>query len=104
MRSTISVSLSSRGKYQNPTKLQDLATTKINEANPNQYTTSILMAVSHQKNWEKNFEHLHKKDEGSEKAIRGRKGEWEPIKLPRRNLAYVLNITQHTSSSTAKTT
>jgi hypothetical protein len=45
LRSSISVSLSSRGKYQSPTKPQDLATMITNEATPNQYTTLILMAV-----------------------------------------------------------
>jgi hypothetical protein len=33
--------------------------------------------------------------EGSKKATRG--GEWEPIKIPRRNLAYILNQIRHPS-------
>jgi hypothetical protein len=54
LRSSISVSLSSRGKYQNLMKLQDLPTMKISEATPDQYTTLILMAAGRQK-IEENF-------------------------------------------------
>jgi hypothetical protein len=55
-------SLSNREKYQNLTKPQDLATMKISEATPNQYTTLILMAVGRQKIERKFLEHLHRKD------------------------------------------
>jgi hypothetical protein len=43
-------------------KLQDLGTTKNNEATPNQYTTLILMATGNQKFGRRTLEHLHKKD------------------------------------------
>jgi hypothetical protein len=43
-------------------KLQDLATIKISEATPNQYTTSILMTVDHQKIGRRISEHPGKKD------------------------------------------
>jgi hypothetical protein len=62
LRSSISAILSSREKYQNPVKPRDLATTKISEATPNQYTTLILMAVGRQKIGSKFLEHLCKKD------------------------------------------
>jgi hypothetical protein len=61
-RYTISVSLSNRGKYQSLTKLQDLTTTKINEATPNQYTSLILMAAGRQKLGRRISEHFNKKD------------------------------------------
>jgi hypothetical protein len=61
LRSTISVSPSNRGKYQSVTKLQDLTTTKINEATPNQYTTLILIAAGRQKIGRRILEHFHKK-------------------------------------------
>jgi hypothetical protein len=43
-------------------KLQDLSTTKISEATPNQYTTLILMIVGHPKIGRRTLEHLCKKD------------------------------------------
>jgi hypothetical protein len=49
MRSSISISLSSRGKFQSPVKLQDFGTTKISEATPNQYIALILTATGHHK-------------------------------------------------------
>jgi hypothetical protein len=61
-RSSISTSLSSRGKFQSSTKLQDLGTMKISKVTPNQYTTLILTAVGHQKIGRRTSEHLHKKD------------------------------------------
>jgi hypothetical protein len=35
--------------------------------------------------------------EGPEKATRGREGEWEPIKIPRRNLSYIPESTRYPS-------
>jgi hypothetical protein len=35
----------------------------------------------------------HIDSEGPEKATRGGGGEWEPIKIPCRNLAYILKLT-----------
>jgi hypothetical protein len=62
MRFSIFVSLSSRGNYQSPTKLQDPAITTTSEATPNQYTTLILMTAGHQKIRRKILEHLRKKE------------------------------------------
>jgi hypothetical protein len=62
LRSNIFVSLSSRGNYQSPTKLQDHATMTTSEATPNQYTTLILMAVGRRKIGRKFLEHLRKKE------------------------------------------
>jgi hypothetical protein len=62
LRSSISKSLNSRGKYQSLKKLQYLATTTTNEATPNQYTTLILMAVDCQKIRRNFLEHLCKKE------------------------------------------
>jgi hypothetical protein len=61
-RSNIFASLRSRGKFQSPTKLQDLGTTKISEATPNQYTTLIPMVADHQKIGRRALKHLCKKD------------------------------------------
>jgi hypothetical protein len=62
LRSNISVSLSSRGNYQSPMKLQDPATTTTSEATPNQYIALILMAAGHLKIGRKTLEHLRKKE------------------------------------------
>jgi hypothetical protein len=62
LRSSISAILSNKEKFQNPTKPQDLATMKISEATPNQYTTLILMAAGHQKIGREILEHLCRKD------------------------------------------
>jgi hypothetical protein len=43
-------------------KLQDLDTTKISEAIPNQYKALILIVVGHQKIGRRASEHLRKKD------------------------------------------
>jgi hypothetical protein len=62
LRSSISVSLSSRRRYQNPTKPQDLATMKTSEATPNKCTSLILMVAGHQRIGRRISEHLRKKD------------------------------------------
>jgi precorrin-4 methylase len=59
-RSIISASSSSRGKYQSPTKLQDLATGTTNESTPIQYTVLILMAAGRQKIGRKLLHHSRK--------------------------------------------
>jgi hypothetical protein len=53
LNSSIFASLSNKGKYQNLTKPEDLATMKISKATLNQYTTSIPMAATTRKLGEK---------------------------------------------------
>jgi hypothetical protein len=62
LRSSISVSLSSRGNYQSPMKLQDPATTTTRETTPNQYTSLILIAAGCPKIRRQILEHLRKKE------------------------------------------
>jgi hypothetical protein len=62
LRSSISASLSSKEKFQRPTKLQNLGTMKISEATPNQYTVLIQTVMGHQKIGRRISKHPRKKD------------------------------------------
>jgi hypothetical protein len=61
LKSSISISSSSRAKFQSQMKLQDPALIKISEATPCQCTTSLLTAAGHQRIG-RTLEHLRKKD------------------------------------------
>jgi hypothetical protein len=61
-RSSISASSSSRGKFQNQTKLQDPVTMIISAATPCLCIASILMVVGHQGTGRGISDHIHRKE------------------------------------------
>jgi hypothetical protein len=61
-RSSISASSSSRGKFQNQTKLQDPITMIISAATPSMCIASILMFAGHQRTGRRILDHLRRKE------------------------------------------